>query len=176
MLGPNNCGGFYTEEIRKNDDRVGFRIKTISGKIAILSHINIESNYKISKYVVDIESFENLCLKELKIAIKGDNIKYIIIDEIGPMQLFSETYKKMLLDLLNCNKPIIETVFMNPQEWLDEFKKNIKLIDITFDNIDKLPLEIVELVSKNDNELQRKIIKAKHYTKNKKDLKYLIIR
>lgn len=32
MLGPNNCGGFYTEEIRENDDRVGFRIKLLMEK------------------------------------------------------------------------------------------------------------------------------------------------
>lgn len=167
MLGPTNCGGFYTEEIRENDDRVGFRIKTINGKTSILSHININSNYKISKYYVDLEAFENLCLNELDNAIKDDNIKYIIIDEIGPMQLFSETYKKMLLELLECNKPIIGTIFMNPYEWLDEFKKNknIKLIDITFDNRDKLPLEIVDLITKNDTEFQRKITKAKRYSK-----------
>lgn len=65
LLGTNNCGGFYTEEIRENDERVGFMIKTISGKSGILSHINIGSEYKISKYGVDINKFEELCISEL---------------------------------------------------------------------------------------------------------------
>jgi len=146
MLGVDNCGGFYTEEIRENDERVGFRIKTISGRTAILSHINIPSDYKISRYGVDLKTFENICLSELEIAIENPTIKYIIIDEIGPMQLFSDKYKKMLIELLNCNKPIIGTIFMNPYEWLDDFKKNnnVKLVEITFDNRDELPIEIVE--------------------------------
>ena len=33
MLGKDNCGGFYTEEIRDDGERVGFRICTLSGKL-----------------------------------------------------------------------------------------------------------------------------------------------
>ena len=66
MLGIKNCGGFYTEEIRENDKRVGFRIKTLSGKTGILSHVNIESKYRISRYGVDLATFEDICLEELR--------------------------------------------------------------------------------------------------------------
>lgn len=175
MLGVDNCGGFYTEEIRENDERVGFRIKTISGRTAILSHINIPSDYKISRYGVDLKTFENTCLSELEIAIENPTIKYIIIDEIGPMQLFSDKYKKMLIELLNCNKPIIGTIFMNPYEWLDDFKKNnnVKLVEITFDNRDELPIEIVEMISKSDMDLQRKVAKAKRYSLEKDRFKVM---
>lgn len=56
----------------------------------------------------------------------NDNIKYIIIDEIGPMEL------------LNSKKPVIGTIYMNSYEWLDDFKKNegIKLIELTMENRD----------------------------------------
>ena len=166
MLGVDNCGGFYTEEIRENAERVGFRIKTLSGRTAILSHVNIQSDYKISRYGVDLKAFEDICLNELINAVNDPTIKYIIIDEIGPMQLFSTKYKEILIELLNCNKPIVGTIFMNPYEWLDDFKKNtnVKLVEITLDNRDILPLEIVEEISKNDIELQRKIQKAKRYS------------
>ena len=55
---------------------------------------------------------------------------------------------------------------MNSYEWLDDFKKqeNVNLIEITFDNRDSLPLQLVELLSKNDIQLQRKIEKAKRYS------------
>lgn len=169
MLGINNCGGFYTEEIRENDERVGFRIKTLSGKMGILSHINIDSEYRVSKYGVDLDTFEKLCLEELKNAISNKNIKYIIIDEIGPMQLFSSEYKDLLINLLKSNKQVIGTIYMNNYEWLDDFKKKdgIELIEITLENRDKLPLQIVEKVTKNDNDIQRKIIKAKKYSNEK---------
>lgn len=166
MLGVKNCGGFYTEEIRVDGERVGFRIKTLSGKTGILSHVNIDSEYRISRYGVDLDTFEEICLNELKTAINNENIKYIIIDEIGPMQLFSDEYKKMLVELLESKKEVIGTIFMNSYEWLDDFKKldNVNLVEITFENRDELPLQIVENVTKNDENLQRKINKAKRYS------------
>ena len=169
MLGSKNCGGFYTEEIRENGERVGFMIKTLSGKEGLLSHVNIESEYKISRYGVDLETFEKLCLKELKDAINDENIKYIIIDEIGPMQLFSEEYKKLLLDLLTSKKQVIGTIFMNPYDWLDDFKKKegVNLIEITLENRDLLPLQITEMVTKDNEAMQRKITKAKKYSEEK---------
>lgn len=165
MLGIKNCGGFFTEEIRKDDERVGFMIKTLSGKKALLSHVDIESEYRISKYGVDLATFEKVCLEELKIAIVDEKIKYIIIDEIGPMQLFSEEYKRLLIKLLKSKKQVIGTIFMNQYEWLDDFKKkdDIELIEITFDNRDQLPLQIVEKVTKHDENMQRKINKARRY-------------
>lgn len=166
MLGIKNCGGFYTEEIRENGERVGFRIKTLSGKEGLLSHVNIESKYRISRYGVDLATFEDICLEELQKAINNENIKYIIIDEIGPMQLFSEEYKKLLLELLKSKKQVIGTIFMNSYEWLDDFKKQdgIELVEVTLDNRDELPLKIVESVTKNDEPMQRKINKAIRYS------------
>ena len=166
MLGIKNCGGFYTEEIRENGERVGFRIKTLSGKEGLLSHVNIESEYRISRYSVDLNTFEDICLDELRRAVNDKNIKYIIIDEIGPMQLFSEKYKKLLLELLKSKKQVIGTIFMNSYEWLDDFKKQdgIELIEVTLENRNELPLKIVASITKNDEPMQRKINKAIRYS------------
>ena len=120
-----------------------------------------------------MNEFENLCLNELKQAIANEKIEYIIIDEIGPMQLFSTEYKKLLYQLLNSPKPILGTIFYSSHEWLDVFKKepNVKLVEITLENRDTLPLDIVEAVSKNDPTFQRKINKAKRYIEEKERFK-----
>ena len=148
LLGISNCGGFYTEEIRENDERVGFMIKTLSNKEGVLAHTNLQSEYKISRYGVDVTKFEELCLGEINRAINDDNIKYIIIDEIGPMELFSNRYKELLMELLNSKKPVIGTIYMNSYEWLDDFKKKegINLIELTLDNRDQVPHKIVDMV------------------------------
>lgn len=166
MLGKKNCGGFYTEEIRENGERVGFKIKSLNGEEGILAYISLDSKYKISKYGVDLDTFEKICLKEIERAISSDYIKYIIIDEIGPMQLFSEKYKKMLIDLTKFNKPVIGTIFYNPYEWLDDFKKNqnVKLVELNFENRNQMPLKIVSEVNV-DESLTKKIKKAKRYSK-----------
>jgi len=43
------AGGFYTEEIRSEGVRLGFRLVTLDGQSAILAHINIHSPYRLSK-------------------------------------------------------------------------------------------------------------------------------
>lgn len=165
MLGRRKCGGFYTEEIKENGERVGFNIVTLSGKTGILAHVNIQSEYKISRYGVNLNEFEKLCLNELKKAMMNDEVKYLIIDEIGPMQLFSEEYRELLYELLNTSKIVLGTIFYSSHDWLDKFKKapNVNLIEITTENRDTLPLEIVEKVSENDATFKRKIMKAKNY-------------
>lgn len=164
MLGVKNCGGFYTEEIREDGKRVGFKINSLNGETGILAHVSIESDYRISRYGVNLDSFESICLKELERSISSDDVKYIIIDEIGPMQLFSEKYKELLLKLTKIDKPVIGTIFYNSYEWLDDFKKlyNVNLVEITIDNRNELPLQIVSKVC-NDSTFQRKIDKAKRY-------------
>ena len=148
LLGTSNCGGFYTEEIRENDERVGFMIKTLSNKEGVLAHTNLQSEYKISRYGVDVNKFEELCLVEINKSINDDNIKYLIIDEIGPMELFSNRYKELLIELLNSKKPVIGTIYMNSYEWLDDFKKKegVNLIELTLDNRDQMPSKIVDMV------------------------------
>lgn len=165
MLGPKNCGGFYTEEIREDGEHVGFRINSLNGEVGILAHVSLVSNYKISRYGVDLSCFEQICLNELKRAVSSPQIKYIIIDEIGPMQLFSEEYKSLLLNILSIDKPVIGTVFYDSYEWLDEFKKrkDIKLIEINEGNRDLLPIEIINSIVNHDVEFQKKIKKAKGY-------------
>ena len=165
MLGPNNCGGFYTEEIRKDGDRIGFKIISLNGKEGILADVDLDSPYKISKYGVNLEVFEDIGLKELYRAIDSKDINYLIIDEIGPMQLFSDEYKELLLKLLTIDKIVIGTIFYANYDWLDDYKKNkqIKLIEIDENNRNTIPLQIVEEVTKEDAIFQRKIQKAKNY-------------
>ena len=70
------------------------------------------------------------CLSKAK-----DSHSYIIIDEIGPMQLFSDKYKDILLELIASNK-VIGTIFYDTYLWIDEFKKlpQNTLLTLTHEN------------------------------------------
>lgn len=46
----------------------------------------------------------------------SDEIKYIIIDQISPMELFSNEYKNRLYDFLGSEKTIIGTIFYSEHE------------------------------------------------------------
>ena len=50
------AGGFYTQELRVGGVRQGFKIITLNGQDAILSHVSISTPHRVSKYGVDIDS------------------------------------------------------------------------------------------------------------------------
>jgi len=59
------AGGFYTEEIRSQGVRQGFKLVTLDGQDAILAHIDIHSPYRVSKYGVDIDSLDRVGVSAL---------------------------------------------------------------------------------------------------------------
>jgi len=63
-------GGFYTEEIRSQGIREGFRLVTLDGQTVLLAHVDIHSPYRVSKYGVDIDSLERVGVSALHRAVK----------------------------------------------------------------------------------------------------------
>ncbi len=116
-----NADGFYTEEIREEKKRAGFKIKTIKRKKeAIFAHRDFKTSYKVSSYYVDLEIFENVAIKTLEKAVESS--EYIVIDEIGKMELFSSRFKKVVEEALR-RKKVIATL---PLKYEDEFLSHIK--------------------------------------------------
>ena len=111
MLGAKNCCGFYTKEMIEDGQRVGFKIVTLSGKDGILAHVSYYGEYRIGKYGVNLKEFEKVALTELENIINANDNKYVIIDEIGPMQFFSDKYKELLLKISSTDRKIIGTAF-----------------------------------------------------------------
>lgn len=116
-----NKRGFFTEEIREHGQRVGFKIVTLRGEEAVFSHQDFKSPYKVSKYGVDLETFNSLAVKELEQALNED-CDYVVIDELGGMELFSEKFKGVVSKLLDTRK-IIGTVSFKEDAFLDQIKK-----------------------------------------------------
>lgn len=115
--------GFYTEEIREKNVRVGFKIVTLSGKETILSHKDlIISPYKVSKYFVSIENLENFAVKEIEKGIILENC-LIVIDEIGKMELISEKFKKVVISALESQNKVLATIMYKSDPFCDKIKK-----------------------------------------------------
>ncbi|MCM8758134.1 MAG: AAA family ATPase, partial [Candidatus Omnitrophica bacterium] len=60
-----NCGGFYTEEVLKDNRRVGFKIKTIDGKEAILAGKDIKSKFCLGEYRINIKDLNKVAVKAI---------------------------------------------------------------------------------------------------------------
>jgi len=60
----------------------------------------------------------------------------IVIDEIGKMELFSDNFRKAVLQIINSGQRVLGTIMLNPHPWADEIKRHprVNLITVTRDN------------------------------------------
>jgi len=56
-LDSTSVAGFYTEEIRENNNRKGFRWKLLDDAEGILARVDIKSRFKVGRYGVDVAGF-----------------------------------------------------------------------------------------------------------------------
>ena len=132
------CAGFYTEEIKEQDERVGFKLHTMQNKSCVLSHRDIRGHYHVGKYGVDLECVEEIGAWAIKRGIKTG--KTIIIDEIGKMEILSRRFRLAVLDALDSKCPVICTMLFKRQPFCDKIRarKDVEILEVTEDNRDKL--------------------------------------
>jgi nucleoside-triphosphatase len=128
------AGGFYTEEIRPAGEREGFRIVTLDGQNAILAHTGIRSQYRVSKYGVDLTYLEQIGVSTLRKAAL--ECPLVVIDEIGKMELFSPLFRNAIWDIIESGKPVLGTIMLNPHPWADiiKAKSQVNIINVTRNN------------------------------------------
>ena len=128
------AGGFYTEEIRSQGVRKGFRLVTLDGQEAILAHVDIHSPYRVSKYGVDIDSLDQVGVSALNKA--AEECELVVIDEIGKMELFSANFRSAVSQMIGSGKKILGTIMLNPNPWADAIKRQpqVNLVTVTRTN------------------------------------------
>ncbi|KAM8954119.1 cancer-related nucleoside-triphosphatase isoform 4-T4 [Pelodytes ibericus] len=146
--------GFYTEEVRQEGRRIGFDIVTLSGNRGTLSRIGSDSHtnrreYRVGQYVVDIVSFEHLALPALS---KVRHKTVCIIDEIGKMELFSESFIHAVRKTLDCPGALIFGTIPvakgKPLTLVEEIRnrQDVKIFNITKENRNVVLQELVTTI------------------------------
>jgi len=125
------AGGFYTEEIRSQGVRQGFRLVTLDGRSAILAHIDIRSQYRVSKYGVDIDSLDKVGVSALNQA--AEECDLVVVDEIGKMELFSANFRQAISQIIDSGKRVLGTIMLSPNPWADAIKRRpqVNLVEVT---------------------------------------------
>ena len=129
-----SAGGFYTEEIRSQSNRLGFKLVTLGGQQAVLAHVDIRSSHRVSKYGVDIESLERVGVSALNQA--AERCELVVIDEIGKMELFSAKFRESVSQVIESSEKVLGTIMLNSHPWADDIKRlpQVKLVTLTRDN------------------------------------------
>lgn len=138
--------GFFTEEIREKEERVGFKIKTLNGKEGILAKKGLKSPYRVSKYGVNLKDLEEIGVKEIEEGLKEDCL--IIVDEIGKMELFSKKFREIILKALDSKNKILGTIMFKENPFCDKIKqrKDTKVFYLAKETREKVKEEIKKLL------------------------------
>ena len=102
------AAGFVTEEIRGGSHRSGFEVRDLRGDTAVMAHVDYAGKPRVGRYGIDLEAFERVALKALD--TREEEVDYIVIDEIGRMELASNTFRSILMELLDTPMPLLATV------------------------------------------------------------------
>ena len=138
------AGGFYTDEIRKGGRRVGFSLKTLEGEEGILAHIDHRGRYRVGRYGVAIDRFEAMAIPAMVRALREQEL--VVIDEIGTMELFSQTFKDMVMRILDQNeRHVLGVIHQGKEPFATSIKSRgyVEVIAVNHDNRDDLPPQII---------------------------------
>jgi nucleoside-triphosphatase len=139
-------GGMISREVREGGARVGFEIMDLtSGRRGWLAHVNQKSGPQVSRYRVNIEDLSGIGAEAILVAVK--NCDVVAVDEIGPMELFSEKFKEATRKALESGKLVVAVVHWKAQDsLLTEARKraDAELITVTYENREKLHEAIIE--------------------------------
>lgn len=143
--------GMYTEEIRVLGRRVGFRVTRIaSGESGVMAHIDFRSPYRVGKYSVDIKTLETVGVAGILDGL--DTAEVVIIDEVGPMELYSNNFINAIRKILSHDLPAILTVhYRASHPIVYEVKKTAgnRLVTLNENNRDRVPYDISSEILEN---------------------------
>jgi len=138
------AGGFYTEEIRKDNLREGFQIRTLDGRDGTLAHVSHSGPFRVGKYGVDIDAFDGIAVPSLERALEEDEL--VIIDEIGKMELFSRRFRTLIQKVLASDRRILGVIHQRIDSFTQRIRQwpTVEIWTVTEANRNSLPHLILE--------------------------------
>jgi nucleoside-triphosphatase len=143
-------GGMISSEVREDSSRIGFEILDLSTfRRGWLAHINHKNGPHVGKYRVNIESLQNIGAQAITRAAERCDV--IAIDEIGPMELFSEKFKEAVQKALESPKLVLAVIHWKANDALIREAKNRKDAEtttVTMGNREKIHKTLFEEATK----------------------------
>jgi nucleoside-triphosphatase len=120
--------GFWTEEIREDRKRKGFRGTTLDGRDFLLAHVDSESEVRVGSYGVEREGLETVGVPSLA---PGDDTRLVILDEVGKMEALSKPFREAVEGLLAGNNPVLGTVAAQGVGFVKRVRKDPRIMLLT---------------------------------------------
>ncbi len=141
-------GGIYCPEIRSEGRRKGFEIVDImTNQSKILAHVNQEQGPKISKYRVNVGNVDDMSESAISRALETADV--LMIDEIAPMEIFREEFKRQVRKVLDSEKPLIAVIHKRSKSgFIGEVKsrEDTEIFEVNEESREYLPEKLTDLV------------------------------
>jgi nucleoside-triphosphatase len=146
-LDQKEVAGFYTQEIRRNNTRKGFRWTRLDGAGGVLAHTDIKGPARVGKYGVDVKGFEEYVVPVLD--TNQTDAQLFVIDEIGRMECFSENFVAAIRELFQSDRSVLATVARKGAGLISEVKNHpgTRLFNLTRQNRTEVIAEISEILT-----------------------------
>jgi nucleoside-triphosphatase len=145
-----SVGGMISREVREGGIRVGFEVLDLAtNKTGWLAHVNQKIGPKVGKYRVNLEDLNRIGVYAIIYAT--ENLNVIAIDEIGPMELYSEKFKEAVEKAVESGKLVVGTVHWKAKDKLINWikaREDAEIFNVTYENRDKLHEAIIERIKK----------------------------
>jgi nucleoside-triphosphatase len=121
-------GGFVSPEERHHGTRTAFQVMDVdTGKKAQLANVDGDGP-KVSKYHVDVRSFESIAVPSME---KAGDYDVFVIDEIGVMEMKSGRFSRLLDKIMESDTPLIATLH---EHYIDTYSGSGEVLDLDSEN------------------------------------------
>jgi nucleoside-triphosphatase len=139
-------GGMISGEMRTNGTRVGFEIADLaSGERGVLAHVSGLKGPQVGRYRVNLEDLDTVGVVSIVSAVENSDV--VVVDEIGPMELFSAAFQHAVKRAVESAKLVVGVVHWRARsELIDEVRErpDAALYQVTFGNRGTLHRVILE--------------------------------
>ncbi len=129
-------GGMISREVREGGVRVGFEIVDFgTGGKGWLAHVKQPTGPRVSKYRVNLTDLNTIGASSILNAVKESDI--IVVDEIGPMELFSSVFKEAVMKAVESRKMMIGTIHYRARDPLInaiKAQEDAEILEVTPEN------------------------------------------
>jgi len=131
--------GMITPEIRIRGERQGFKIIDLASRQEeVLASLNIERGPRVSRYKVNVKGIDLIINKFLE--SYGDS-DYVVIDEIGMMEFYSQKFRETIRVVLDSNKTVLASL---SKKFVKEYQSKGQIFYLTGENFDQIYDKILD--------------------------------
>jgi nucleoside-triphosphatase len=135
-----SVGGMLSREVRSSGNRVGFEILSlIDGQRGWLTQVDRKDGPQVGKYRVNLFDLDRVGVAAIAGAV--DRCEVVALDEIGPMELFSDSFKEVVTRAIQSKKLVIATVHWRERGFLTSVLSKINDVqwfEVSIDNRERL--------------------------------------